>query len=482
MEEIKCKYIYKKGIYKDQICNKINCKIHNKSHNKKLITHKNTHTQTNEKPLSNSVVTVSVTIPQDHKNTKINNPDNNTTITNITKNISKNITKKTSNIKLQDQNVLDDEKIILKNKILECDTTLENKFVMMKHYKNMIKSESDSSEYYKNKQFIESCVDIPWNKYYDTFKHIHQNKEYIKIFIQNLKDELDKNIYGMDNVKNEIINHICKFITNPTSTRNNLALYGSAGVCKTRFIKVLSNLLNLPMQIISLGGVRDASYLLGHNYTYMESKCGSIVQNIIDSNMMNPILYFDELDKVSQTEQGQDIYSVLSHLTDESLNANFSDHYLHGIKIDLSQVFYIFTFNDISKINKVLLDRLNIIYVDSPSKSDKIVILKDYCISPIIENIGININIVFDTDCFNMVIDYVDQQIDVSMSSGIRESIRIFEKILLEMNKEILLECDEITDNLFIDSNTFKTYFNKMKKQFFFLNNHKSDIPFSMYI
>ena len=231
MEEIKCNYIYKKGIYKDQICNKINCKIHNKSHNKKLITHKNTHTQTNEKPLSNSVVTVSVTIPQDHKNTKINNQDNNTTITNITK--------KTSNIKLQDQNVLDDEKIILKNKILECDTTLENKFVMMKHYKNMIKSESDSSEYYKNKQFIESCVDIPWNKYYDTFKHIHQNKEYIKIFIQNLKDELDKNIYGMDNVKNEIINHICKFITNPTSTRNNLALYGSAGVCKTRFIKVL---------------------------------------------------------------------------------------------------------------------------------------------------------------------------------------------------------------------------------------------------
>ena len=509
----KCNYIFKKGIQKNQKCNRINCTLHNsvngpiKSHTKQnnfTLNQNNNPTLNNNQTLNNKInntqiknqtqenissipprhiphnITVSVTIPQDGNAFKTNIPPPPSSYSSHNESTLQNTSPSTT--PPSELHIGEDEKTVLKQKIMNSNTTLENKITMMKHYKNMIKSESDSSEYYKNKMFIETCVDIPWNKYYDTFQHIHTNREFIKTFIHNLKHELDKNIYGMENVKNEIINHICKFITNPHSTRNNLALYGSAGVCKTRFIKVLSKILNLPLQIISLGGVRDASYFLGHNYTYMESKCGVIVQNIIDANVMNPILYFDELDKVSQSEHGQDIYSVLSHLTDDTLNTNFIDHYLHGIKIDLSQVFYIFTFNDISKINKVLLDRLNIIYVDTPSKTDKIIILKKYCLPTIIENIGINIPIHFDTDCFKTIIDYVDKQIDVTVSSGIRESVRIFEKILLEINKEILLNTTALTF-YHINYDQFQNYFNNMKKQFFFIQDSiHGEIPHSMYI
>jgi ATP-dependent Lon protease len=188
---------------------------------------------------------------------------------------------------------------------------------------------------------------------------------------------------------------------------------------------------------------------------------------------MNPILYFDELDKVSSSTNGQDVYSVLSNITDSTVNNNFKDHYFSQLNIDLSNVFYIFTFNDISKINKVLLDRLNVIYIANPSKKDKIIILKSYCLHDILENIGLHIQIKFDDASYLKVIEYTDKQIDSSISSGIRECIRILEKILLEINKEYLLQTEvepqENTINISIDN--FNKYFNILKSQFIFTNN-----------
>lgn len=233
------------------------------------------------------------------------------------------------------------------------------------------------------------------------------------------------------------------------------------------------------MRIISLSGVKDSSFLLGHNYTYVESKCGTIIQNVINSEVLNPIMYFDELDKISTSDQGQDIFSVLCNLTDDTLNSSFTDHYLGGIRVDLSRVFYIFTFNDISKINKILLDRLNIIYIETPSRNEKCIILQKFCLPDVLYNIGIQNSINFDTECFMEIIDYVEEQIDMSVSSGIRECVRILEKILLEVNKEIVL--NDIVFNT-IDYNSFKVYFSKLKKQFFINDVNKKEIPFNMYI
>ena len=432
----KCQYIFKKGNKKGKKCNKDNCNLH--------IFDIFTPIQTKK----TQEITLNVTLP------------------------SKNVTlpSKNNEIKIKDKKTCP-----IKDKILNLNTTTDNKNIIMNHYNNVKKLDNSTTEYYKNQMYIDNSISIPWNIYYNINDIIIQSKLSIKDFIINLKIEFDKEIYGMDNIKNEIINYICKFITNPSSEKNNLALYGNAGVCKTKFIKVLSRILNIPLKIISLGGIKDSSYLLGNGYVYVESSCGNIMQSIIDTKVMNPILYFDELDKVSENNGGQDIYSVISNLTDSTINSNFSDNYFRGMQFDLSKAFYIFTFNDISKINKVLLDRLNVIYVESPNISEKIIILEKYCLKDIIINIGIKPNIIFDKECYLTIIKYTDKQIDKTISSGIRESIRILEKILLEINKEIILEIFLHKDTININIDLFNKYFNKLEKQFIFQQSYNCD-------
>lgn len=364
------------------------------------------------------------------------------------------------------------------NNIISLQTSLENKEIILQHYHNMKRLDSTSTEYYKNKMFVDKSLAFPWNLFYNIHTHITDTKEFIK----NLQDNLNKEIYGMENVKNEIVNIVCKFITNPQSNRNNIALFGNAGVAKSKFIKVLSQVLNIPMKIVSLGGIKDCSFFLGHGYVYVESGPGKIIQNIIDSKISNPIIYFDELDKVSESANGKDIYSFLCYLTDNTQNKDFTDHYFYGMKFDLSKVFYIFTFNDITKIDKILLDRLNVIYVETPSDDEIVNILHTYCIPEIINNIKLQKNIVIDKSLVKLVISMFKHTVDTTVSSGIREYYRILEKIFLQINKDILLDTFYTVDDK-LDISTFKLYLSQIKVQTS-KQNSQSDIDklFHMYI
>lgn len=251
--------------------------------------------------------------------------------------------------------------------------------------------------------------------------------------IYNVKIELDKYIYKMENVKNELENYLYKRISNPNSNRNILGLYGSQGVGKTKIIKSISKILNYPIYTIPLGGIKDSSYLLGHNYTYVESSFGEIVKALIKTQIMNPIIYFDELDKVSESVNGKEIYSLLTFLTDPSQNNVFKDHYFSNVEIDLSKVFFIFTFNDITKIDKVLLDRINLIKTKDYTDKEKMIILSEYTIDDIIKNINPKINIKLSKNCYEWIISEFSSQ-----NLSLREYIFIFEKILMEYNKELL--------------------------------------------
>lgn len=438
-----CNYVFKRGIKKGKTCNVINCSIHR-------------HLKCN----------IPAPIQVLNTNTNTNNLDG------IDKIIKKRL-------------VIEDHNNIIKQKILELDTTNDNKAVIIKHFQNLRKLDSSTSEYYKNQIFIDHALSVPWNNYYNIHNRICDD-ESIKSFIDNIKNEFDKNIFGIDNVKNEIINYVCKFISNPNSQKNNIALYGSAGVCKTKFIKILSDVLGLPLKIISLAGAKDSSYFLGHNFTYVESNYGMVIQSIIDCKIMNPIMYFDELDKVSNSDNGKDIYSVLCNLTDPTVNSQFNDHYFRAMNFDLSKVFYVFTFNEIEKIDKVLLDRLNVIYVETPNKKDKCKILEKYCLKEVLINIGIKINIIFDQECFLHLVDYTNTIIDTKVSSGIRESTRILEKILLEINKEILCDIlpnksfNGISNELYVSYETYLKYFCKLKSQF--LAKEITEAPPNMYM
>ena len=349
----------------------------------------------------------------------------------------------------------------IKETILNIPTNDNNKSIILKHYNNMKRSGSDTTEYYKNQIFVDASLSYPWDKSYNINDQI-QDKG-IKDFLNLLKFNLDEEIYGMNSVKNEILNVICKFITNPNSNRNNIALYGGAGVGKSKFVKVLSDVLKIPIKTVSLGGVKDSAFFLGHGYVYVESGPGKILQNIIDSKINNPIIYFDELDKVSETDNGKDIFSFLCYLTDPVQNKNYSDHYFYGMHFDLSKVFYIFTFNDINKIDKILLDRLNIINVEMPKEQDIIYIIEHHCIPEIINNIGIKNKVVFDKSSILYIIKYYKGLINTSVTSGIREYYRIIEKILLELNKQILLNSS--LEDFEIKDDVFMALFDKIKDQ-----------------
>jgi ATP-dependent Lon protease len=379
----------------------------------------------------------------------------------------KNHSNQINNIQLFQTQVKEEDSI--KNRILELPTNFQNKSVLLKHYDNIKRADSNSTEYYKNLTFVNNGISVPWNKYY----HISNIIEGIAIpeFLSYIQQELDKKIYGMQNVKNEIINYICKMITNPKGTKNNIALYGPAGVAKSKFVDVISDVLGIPVKSMSLGGVKDSSFFLGHGYVYVESSPGKILQNIIDSKVMNPILYFDELDKVSSLDGGKDIFSFLTYLTDYTQNYKFSDHYFYGMSFDLSKVFYIFTFNDIEKIDKVLLDRLNIIYVESPSIEEKVSILENYCLEEIVTNIGITKKIKISEECYRFIVESASKTIDLNLSSGIRESYRILEKIILQINKDILLEkWNDKHKIINITFEIFKDYFSNLR----YNNNNQS--------
>lgn len=361
----------------------------------------------------------------------------------------------------------------IKQRILSLETKDENKGVILKHYNNMKKLDPNSTEYYKNQIFVDQSLAYPWNKLYN-INDIFVNKDCpnmgnVKTFIEHLKKCFDEQISGMDYVKNEIINLVCKMITNPKSNRNNIALHGAAGVGKSKFIKVLSEVLGLPMKVISLGGIKDSSFFLGHGYVYVESGPGKIIQNVIDSKIANPIMYFDELDKVSETDNGKDIYSFLSYLTDNTQNNEFTDHYFYGMKFDISRVFFVFTFNDITKIDKILLDRLNVVYVSTPDDDEIVKILQKHCLPEIISNVGLQIPLLLDNSQLKLIHSTFKHTIDTNVSSGIREYYRILEKVILEVNKDILLgSFDAFNQNqpIRLEFKLFEHYLNQIKSQY----------------
>ena len=132
--------------------------------------------------------------------------------------------------------------------------------------------------------------------------------------------------------------------------------------------------------------------LEGHGYTYIGSTWGKIVDTLMEADCMNPIVFFDEVDKISHTEHGREIIGILTHLTDQTQNDEFSDKYFAGIKIDLSKVLFIFSYNDASLIDPILRDRITEIKVKPLTTKDKVKIVKSYLLPEILDDVGYNKN------------------------------------------------------------------------------------------
>jgi ATP-dependent Lon protease len=322
----------------------------------------------------------------------------------------------------------------LKNKLLCMDLSIETKSFLLDKYESI--RGSNSSDNSKTLNWLNTIVKIPYGKCKDMEVKSTDNVDKLKMFFKKVKDKLDRNIYGLENVKDEILEFVARKITNPNSKGHVLALYGEGGTGKTMIIKSLSEALDLPFYQINFGGLNDVSVLTGHSETYIGSKPGKLVEILTCSNYMNPIIYLDEIDKISET-RATEIFGLLTHLLDEEQNAEFEDNYLSNIKIDLSKVFFVIAFNDISKVNPILLNRLKVIYIDPPSIEDKVIICQTKLIPNILKNIKLKsgFNIILERELIEYIIACKTQD-----DKGLRQLQKNIEKIFNRLNYDILID------------------------------------------
>jgi ATP-dependent Lon protease len=202
----------------------------------------------------------------------------------------------------------------------------------------------------------------------------------------------------------------------------------------------ISKILGREFAFIALGGTGDASFLEGHSYTYEGSTWGKIVQILIESKCMNPVIYFDELDKVSDTPRGEEIIGILTHLTDTSQNSQFHDKYFSEIDFDLSKCLFIFSYNDESKVNSILRDRMYRIKTKGYEPKEKVTISKNYLLPKIREQVNFKDEDIIVPD---ETLDYIISNTALTNEeSGVRNLKRCLEIIYTKLNLFRLVKPD----------------------------------------
>jgi ATP-dependent Lon protease len=244
---------------------------------------------------------------------------------------------------------------------------------------------------------------------------------------------LDECVYGLDDAKLQIMQFVGQWIANPGAVGTAIAIHGPMGSGKTSLVKEgISKILGREFAFIALGGTGDASFLEGHSYTYEGSTWGKIVQILIDSKCMNPVIYFDELDKISDTARGQEIIGILTHLTDTSQNSQFHDKYFAEVDFDLSKCLFIFSYNDENLVNPILRDRMYRIKTKGYDAKEKIIIARNYLLPKIREQVKFNEEDVIIPD---ETIQYIiSNEALTAGEAGVRNLKRCLEIIYTKLN------------------------------------------------
>jgi len=241
----------------------------------------------------------------------------------------------------------------------------------------------------KLKRWVDGVLNLPFGKLERPIVTLGEGQEAVRKYLARAVKMLDDAVFGHDEPKERITQVLCQWISNPDSMSLVLGIQGPPGNGKTTLCrKGIAEALVRPFVQISLGGATDASVLEGHSYTYVGSNWGRIAGLLMETQCMNPVVFFDELDKVSETPRGEEINGVLTHLTDHSQNSQFTDRYFDGIPIDLSRAMFIFSFNDASKIHPVLRDRLTIVKTKGFNREQKQKIAQNYLLPELLRNVG----------------------------------------------------------------------------------------------
>jgi len=310
--------------------------------------------------------------------------------------------------------------------IMEMPLSIGQKNHILKTYTTLMASRFPEK---KLRAWFDALMTIPFGKYKGiNLSDIKPKK--VMGFLNGLETAMNNAVYGHDEAKRQIIQMMGQQIRNPKSKGNMLGIYGPPGNGKTSLIKEgIAKAMDKPFIFISLGGASDASFLEGHSFTYEGSICGRIVNGLITAKCMDPIIYFDELDKISKTHKGDEITNILVHLTDPVQNSHFRDKYFHGIDIDLSRATMIFSFNDPSNVNPILMDRITTVETKYLMISQKLHIAQNYLLPEMMRDMGLKPgDVVIDDETIRYMID------NWTHEGGVRKLKSLLYSIVREVN------------------------------------------------
>ncbi len=321
------------------------------------------------------------------------------------------------------------------------DVDMKKQILAMKKMPSGVKSlalekveemKSSNNEYYKQMTYVKCLIKYPWacpedNQYYNDLK---EDRIRATSYLLEIEKKLNSLSYGHIEAKKSLLQLIGKWISNPSSSGSSIALVGPPGVGKTLLAKSVSSALDIPFAQITLGGQNDGELLHGHGYTYSGSQPGMIIRKMIETGQSRCIMYFDELDKAcSKHGVTNEITSILIHLTDPNMNKSFQDRFFQGVDFPLDKVIMIFSYNDSSLIDPILLDRFKEIEVKPYNINDKMKIVNKYIIPELLENIGFNKNeLSIKNNCIENIIEKYTHE------AGVRGIKRIIENIFLKLN------------------------------------------------
>jgi len=315
-------------------------------------------------------------------------------------------------------------------KILNMQTTPEIQAQLMSKYNNLQALDPGSGEYYKMRNWLEKATSLPLGIRKQMPVKVDDGPEVCSAFMTRAKRCLDEAIFGQDEAKLQILQFIAGKITNPQANGMSLLLIGPPGIGKTSLIKQgIAKALEWPFQFISLGGDSDASTFNGHQMVYEGSHCGKIVNSLVAAKSMSMVLMFDELDKISSTPKGEEIQNLLVHLTDSAQNSDFEDKYLSGIPLDMSQSMFVFSANDINKIDRVLLDRFTVIHLEGYGPKEKMEIAEKFLLPGALKQVNLAERVGVPKDIVSHVLETYAKE-----EKGVRELKRCMEQIAQKLN------------------------------------------------
>ncbi len=331
---------------------------------------------------------------------------------------------------LEERPTATDSSMSLMFRILTMKLPKDTQAMVLAKYQSLQSMDPSTGEYFKLRNWLDKLCSVPFGNYKEMPVRIDEGADKCGQFMEKAMKYLDEAVYSQNESKLQILQFIASKIANPTANGLSLLLVGPPGIGKTSLIKNgIAKALDWPFQFISLGGDSDATTYTGHQLVYESSHSGKIVNSLCAAKSMSTVLLFDELDKISQTPKGEEVQNLLVHLTDPVQNAEFEDKYLSGIPVDLSKVMFVFSANDINKIDRILLDRMLVVKLEGYNPKDKLVIAEQYLLPAALKEVNLAEKVSISKEIMQHVIETYAKE-----ENGVRELKRCMESIVQKIN------------------------------------------------